>query len=203
MTNVETTSSQTQMASHKYRLLIKGFGGEFMIGSIPMEAAKYWHQRDQEELSAYVDFPDGSEFEPADEAHRLPHWHELDHFAHEHGIEEIHLLTVEDAAGHMVLELDDEALESRGVIKDVEFKERRDINDTEDGIIFSRTREKGYCSYLIETAKPFDINKLCLNRIDVWDYVMISEILYDGVRVEFEEGFDRDYADFEAFITGV
>jgi len=207
MKNVKSTSRDpietTPKTLFTYSLLIKGAGGEFMIGAIPIEAAKYWHDRDEKDLSCYVNSPEGSDLEPAEEEYRLPHWHELDHFGHENGIEEIQSLIVEDAAGNKILELDSAGLETCGMIRDVDFSGRGDIDNTEDGIIFSRTREKGCCVYTIVTDAPFDPAKLVLNRIDMWDYVMISDVLYDGVRVRFDEGFDRDYADFEAFVSGV
>lgn len=190
-----------KIEGNAYRILVKGDGGEFVIGEISDEAFKYWSSRDQDELSAYVANPDGSQFEPKEEAYRLEPWRELGDFVHAYGIESIEQLIVEDAEGNELHNLTNDQVREIGITVHADVNEKRSMDDYKGSVIFTRSREKGYCIYPLTTTEPFDISKLKLTEVDVWDHELVTALSYGEDELEMEEGFGREYADVSVQLT--
>ena len=178
--------------THKYSVMLKGYGGEYSCVPLTAEQAAYWRKKGDDKLAAHLSFK-GEEGDGIPAKYQLPDYREqgqdfvvgLDLDA---GVE----LTVEDE-NRLKLNSDDE-----------DFTERQNFSreigpfggPPEEPVAMYRTVLKGANLYNFTTNKPLDPTLLTLDCAEIsrWGDVIIS-VTYDGEEAELFDPMDREMQD--------
>jgi len=186
-----------------YRVMLSGYGGEIVLGSVPKETYRYFRDNniDVEEYANGWNWDEESEDHPeVPEEHRFVEpgsWHDCDNVAHENGCElsDYNYITVTDENGkeHWQSDLGDLNLIKAGV--NVEESGEflcADRSDRENTVGFiGQSVEKGcFFEGELELTAPFDPAKLTITFCDVEGWCLIGSVSYDGVEIEGYDGYD-------------
>jgi hypothetical protein len=194
-----------------YTLMLSGYGGEIVLGSVPREQYKYFvdNNIDIEEFAWDEDYAtevpeDMQPFEPGS-------WHECDDIAHENGCElsDSNYITVTDENNkqHWQSNLGYGALADAGV--ELDESDEYLCSDREDrantvGFV-GQSIEKG-CFFEGELAltAPFDPAKLAISYMDIEGWSLISSVTYNGVDIEGQDGYSTNGkgSEFKFYDTG-
>lgn len=183
-----------------YNIVMSGYGGEIVLGSIDRKIYNYFKENDIdiEEYAwdySYIednelDIPEDMQpFEPGS-------WHDCDNIAHESGVElsEYNMIYVMDENGKEVwnCSLDADALETAGVTVEC-FSEDlcADRSDRENTVGFiGQSVEKGtFFDGEFELREPFDPSKLTIGYSDIEGWYLIGSVTYNGEDVEGTDGY--------------
>lgn len=197
-----------------YEIMIGGYGGEIVVGTITKEQYEFWQGR--EDLDEHCNDWD-NEIDIPNEMKLVEDgsWYDRDNLAHETGAEfsASNYITVTDKeTGETVWEssLDIESLEKNGVWVDGinvdEYYVRYD--SSAEYAFMAQSVEKG-CFYTgeIETHGKFDPWKLNLSYIDVEGWNLINGVSYASEIVEDTGGYSTtgkglDFKIFEVKNSG-
>jgi hypothetical protein len=194
-----------------YTLMLSGYGGEIVLGSVPREQYQYFvdNEIDLEEFAwdedCATEVPeDMRPFEPGC-------WHECSDVAHESGCElsDSNYITVTDENGeqHWQSNLGHSTLTDAGI--EVDESDEYLCSDREDRVntvgFVGQSTEKG-CFFDGELAltEPFDPAKLAISYSDIEGWSLISGVTYDGVDIEGHDGYSTNGkgSEFKFYDTG-
>ena len=179
-----------------YTLMLSGYGGEIVLGSVPREQYQYFvdNEIDIEEFAWDSDNEAGvpeemQPFEPGS-------WHECDDVAHESGCElcDSNYITVTDENGkeHWQSKLGYSTLTDAGVEVDESDEylcsDRADRENTV-GFVGQSTEKGCFFEGELELTAPFDPAKLAISYSDIEGWSLISGVTYDGVDIEGHDGY--------------
>ncbi len=194
-----------------YTLMLSGYGGEIVLGSVAREQYQYFvnNEIDIEEFAWDCDneaeVPEEMQpFEPGS-------WHECDDVAHESGCElsEYNYITVTDDNGkeHWQCKLGYSELTDAGVEVDESDEylcsDRADRENTV-GFVGQSTEKGCFFEGELELTAPFDPAKLAISYSDIEGWSLISGVTYDGVDIEGHDGYSTrgKGSDFKFYDTG-
>ena len=179
-----------------YKVMLSGYGGEIVLGSIPREQYKYFIDNDID-LEEFANDWDNEMEVPEDMQPFTPgEWHECDDIAHENGCEldGSNYITVIDEHGkeHWQSNLDHSTLVAAGIEVDGSTEECENRADRENtvGFIGQNTEKGTFFDANLELTEPFDPTKLSINFTDVQGWCLINGVTYDGVDIEGHDGYD-------------
>ena len=181
-----------------YTLMLSGYGGEIVLGSVPREQFQYFvdNKIDIEEFA----WNDDHDEVPEDMQPFFPgSWHECDDVAHENGCElsDSNYITVSDETGeqHWQSNLGYGALTDAGI--EVDETDEFLCSDREDrantvGFI-GQSIEKGcFFEGELDLTTPFDPAKLAISYMDVEGWSLINGVTYNGVDIEGHDGYSTN-----------
>jgi hypothetical protein len=194
-----------------YTLMLSGYGGEIVLGSVPREQYQYFvdNNIDIEEFAWDEDYADEvpeemRPFEPGS-------WHECSDVAHESGCElsDSNYITVTDENGkqHWQSDLGHSTLTYAGI--EVDESDEYLCSDRQDrantvGFV-GQSIEKGcFFEGELELTTPFDPAKLAISYSDIEGWSLISGVTYDGVDIEGHDGYSTSGkgSEFKFYDTG-
>lgn len=179
-----------------YTIAVRGSGGEIHLGEISPKAAAYWVNRGSEELSSYIWMPDGNDLEPDDPDLQLGSWNDYC-LIHEYGFDCIDKVIVSDEHKE-VTRVDGSYLADYMVQASIP-----DSSTTEGSsgpFVIARTSEEGTIVFQVTTSEPFNFDRLRFSKVKIQRHTLITNILYNGKPLEWEEYFERNDG-FEAEIV--
>ena len=194
-----------------YRLMLSGYGGEIVLGSVPREQYQYF--RDNEiDIEEYAWDCDNEQSVPEEMQPFTPgEWHSCDDIAHESGCElsDYNYITVTDENGkeHWQCKLGYMDLTDAGVeVDETEESLCSDREDRENTVGFiGQSVEKG-CFFEGELGltAPFDPAKLAINYSDIEGWSIVTSVTYDGEDIEGYDGYDTrgKSSEFKFYDTG-
>ena len=194
-----------------YTLMLSGYGGEIVLGSVPREQYQYF--RDNEiDLEVYAWGFDDEQEVPEEMQPFFPgEWHSCDDIAHESGVElcDSNYITVTDENGkeHWQCKLGYMDLTDAGA--EVDESDEYLCSDREDrkntvGFV-GQSIEKGvFFEGELELTAPFDPAKLFISYTDVEGWSIVNGVTYDGVDIEGSDGYDTrgKGSEFKFYDTG-
>ena len=194
-----------------YRVMLSGYGGEIVLGSVPREQYEYF--RDNEiDIEEYAWDSDNEQEVPEEMQPFEPgSWHECDDVAHENGCElsDYNQITVFDEHGkeHWHSSLDHTKLNDAGVeVDEADEYMCADRSDRENTVGFiGQSVEKGvFFEGELELREPFDPAKLAISYCDIEGWSLITGVTYDGVDLEGYDGYDTrgKSSEFKFYDTG-
>lgn len=194
-----------------YRVMLSGYGGEIVLGSVPRWQYKYFRDNDID-LDEYAWDSDNESEVPEDMQPFAPgEWHSCDDIAHESGVElsEYCYITVTDEHGneHWQSNLGHGTLTDAGIEVDeiAEFlcSDRGDREDTV-GFIGQSTEKGVFFEGDLELTAPFDPAKLKISYVDVEGWCLTAGVEYDGDDIEGHDGYDTrgKGSEFKFYDTG-
>lgn len=194
-----------------YRVMLSGYGGEIVLGSVPREQYQYF--RDNEiDIEEYAWDCDNEQSVPEEMQPFTPgEWHSCDDVAHESGCElsEYNYITVTDENGkdHWECKLGYSELTDAGVeVDETEESLCSDRSDRENTVGFiGQSVEKGvFFEGELNLTAPFDPAKLAINYSDIEGWSIITGVTYDGEDIEGYDGYDTrgKSSEFKFYDTG-
>ena len=194
-----------------YRVMLSGYGGEIVLGSVPREQYEYF--RDNEiDIEEYAWDCDNEQEVPEEMQPFTPgEWHSCDDVAHESGCElsEYNYITVTDENGkeHWQCKLGYSELTDAGVeVDETEESLCSDRADRENTVGFiGQSVEKGcFFEGELNLTAPFDPAKLAINYSDIEGWSLITGVTYDGEDIEGYDGYDTrgKSSEFKFYDTG-
>lgn len=194
-----------------YRVMLSGYGGEIVLGSVPREQYEYF--RDNEiDIEEYAWDSDNEQEVPEEMQPFTPgEWHSCDDVAHESGCElsEYNYITVTDENGkeHWQCKLGYSELTDAGVeVDETEESLCSDRSDRENTVGFiGQSVEKGcFFEGELNLTAPFDPAKLAINYSDIEGWSLITGVTYDGEDIEGYDGYDTrgKSSEFKFYDTG-
>lgn len=194
-----------------YRVMLSGYGGEIVLGSVPREQYEYF--RDNEiDIEEYAWDSDNEQEVPEEMQPFTPgEWHSCDDVAHESGCElsEYNYITVTDENGkeHWQCKLGYSELTDAGVeVDETEESLCSDRADRENTVGFiGQSVEKGcFFEGELNLTAPFDPAKLAINYSDIEGWSLITGVTYDGEDIEGYDGYDTrgKSSEFKFYDTG-
>ena len=194
-----------------YRVMLSGYGGEIVLGSVPREQYEYF--RDNElDIEEYAWDCDNEQEVPEEMQPFTPgEWHSCDDVAHESGCElsEYNYITVTDENGkeHWQCKLGYSELTDAGVeVDETEESLCSDRTDRENTVGFiGQSVEKGvFFEGELNLTAPFDPAKLAINYSDIEGWSLITGVTYDGEDIEGYDGYDTrgKSSEFKFYDTG-
>ena len=194
-----------------YRVMLSGYGGEIVLGSVPREQYEYF--RDNEiDIEEYAWDSDNEQEVPEEMQPFTPgEWHSCDDVAHESGCElsEYNYITVTDENGkeHWQCKLGYSELTDAGVeVDETEESLCSDRADRENTVGFiGQSVEKGcFFEGELNLTAPFDPAKLAINYSDIEGWSLITGVTYDGEDIEGYDGYDSrgKSSEFKFYDTG-
>jgi len=194
-----------------YRVMLSGYGGEIVLGSVPREQYQYF--RDNEiDIEEYAWDCDNEQEVPEEMQPFTPgEWHDCDDVAHESGCElsEYNYITVTDENGkdHWQCKLGYSELTDAGVeVDETEESVCSDRSDRENTVGFiGQSVEKGvFFEGELNLTAPFDPAKLAINYSDIEGWSIITGVTYDGEDIEGYDGYDTrgKSSEFKFYDTG-
>lgn len=192
-----------------YEIMLSGYGGEIVIGSITKEQFEYWSQNEDNLSEHCTDWDNALNVPEELQICRDGSWHECDNLAHECGVEfsSYNYISVNDKeTGETVFEcsLDYEELEKHGVdpegFNTEEFYVRFDSDS--DYAFLAQSGEKG-CFYTgeIEVYGKFDPKKLSFSYVDIEGWPIVNGVSYESIIVDDTGGYSTTgkSLDFKVF----
>ena len=194
-----------------YRVMLSGYGGEIVLGSVPREQYEYF--RDNEiDIEEYAWDCDNEQEVPEEMQPFTPgEWHSCDDVAHESGCElsDYNYITVTDENGkeHWACKLGYSELTDAGVeVDETEESLCSDRSDRENTVGFiGQSVEKGcFFEGELNLTAPFDPAKLAINYSDIEGWSLITGVTYDGEDIEGYDGYDTrgKSSEFKFYDTG-
>ena len=194
-----------------YRVMLSGYGGEIVLGSVPREQYEYF--RDNEiDIEEYAWDSDNEQEVPEEMQPFTPgEWHSCDDVAHESGCElsEYNYITVTDENGkeHWQCKLGYSELTDAGAeVDETEESLCSDRSDRENTVGFiGQSVEKGcFFEGELNLTAPFDPAKLAINYSDIEGWSLITGVTYDGEDIEGYDGYDTrgKSSEFKFYDTG-
>ena len=194
-----------------YRVMLSGYGGEIVLGSVPREQYEYF--RDNEiDIEEYAWDCDNEQEVPEEMQPFTPgEWHSCDDVAHESGCElsDYNYITVTDENGkeHWQCKLGYSELTDAGVeVDETEESLCSDRSDRENTVGFiGQSVEKGcFFEGELNLTAPFDPAKLAINYSDIEGWSLITGVTYDGEDIEGYDGYDTrgKSSEFKFYDTG-
>ena len=194
-----------------YTLMLSGYGGEIVLGSVPREQYQYFVDNDIDIEEFAWDSDNQAEVPEEMQPFEPGSWHECDDIAHESGCElsELNYITVTDELGkqHWQSNLGYATLAEAGVEIDesAEFlcEDRTDRENTV-GFIGQSTEKGVFFEGELELTAPFDPAKLAISYFDIEGWSLIGSVAYDGVDIESQDGYDTrgKGSEFKFYDTG-
>jgi hypothetical protein len=184
-----------KFAPRTYTLMLSGYGGEIVLGSVPREQYQYFvdNKIDIEEFAWNDDHDEVPEemrpFEPGS-------WHECSDVAHESGCElsDSNYITVNDENSNIQWQsnLGHSTLTDAGI--EVDESDEYLCSDRADRVntvgFVGQSIEKGcFFEGELELTAPFDPAKLAISYSDIEGWSLISGVTYDGVDIEGHDGY--------------
>lgn len=194
-----------------YRVMLSGYGGEIVLGSVPRGIYNHFKENDID-IEEYAWDCDNEQEVPEEMQPFTPgEWHDCDDVAHENGVElsEYCYITVTDENGkeHWQSNLGHSTLTDAGIEVD-EFAEFlcSDRNDRENTVGFiGQSTEKGvFFEGELDLKAPFDPAKLKISYVDVEGWCLVTGVEYDGEDIEGYDGYDTrgKGSEFKFYDTG-
>ena len=178
----------------RYEVLLQGYGGEIVIGSITKEQYEFW--KDREDLDEYAYDWDGEMDVPtAMRMFEYGSWHDCDNISHQSGVEfsDMCSVIVVDEEGNEVWSspLSIPALENRGVYVDGINSEEEWVENTDHRYYFlGQNFEKGtFQTYEIETIGKFDPWKLNFSIVNINGWVLVNGVSYESEELDDTGGY--------------
>lgn len=179
-----------------YDIMLSGYGGEIVLGSITKEQYQFWKDRDDFEEHC-TDWDDVGDIPDDIKIVSEGQWHDVDNLAHECGVEwssSNYIVVTDRETGETVFEcnLDSDELEQHGVDPDgfsvEEFYVQWDSNATYG--FLAQSYEKG-CFFTgeVETFGKFDPKKLSFSYIDVEGWQIVNGVSYESIIVDDTGGY--------------
>jgi hypothetical protein len=179
-----------------YEIMLSGYGGEIVCGSISKEQYEFWKERDDFEEHCN-DWDNEMEVPEEMMVVRDGSWHDCDDLAHECGAEfsSLNYVSVVDKkTGETVFEclLDYEELEKHGVDPEgIASEEYYILYDSDaDYAFLGQSVEKGtFFTGEVEVIGKFDPRKLSFSYIDVEGWQIVNGVSYQSEIVEDTGGY--------------
>ena len=194
-----------------YRVMLSGYGGEIVLGSVPRVQYQYF-QDNSIDLEDYANDWDNEMEVPEEMQPFSPgEWHDCDDVAHESGCElsDYNYITVSDEKGkeHWQCKLGYSELADAGVeVDETEESLCSDRSDRENTVGFiGQSVEKGcFFEGELNLTAPFDPAKLAINYSDIEGWSIITGVTYDGEDIEGYDGYDTrgKSSEFKFYDTG-
>ena len=194
-----------------YTLMLSGYGGEIVLGSVPRKQYEYFRDNniDIEEFAG--DWDNESEVPEEMQPFEPGSWHECDDVAHENGCElsDSNYITVSDETGeqHWQSDLGYSTLTDAGVEVDESDEylcsDRADRENTV-GFVGQSTEKGCFFEGELELTAPFDPAKLAISYSDIEGWSLISGVTYNGVDIEGHDGYSTrgKGAEYKFYDTG-
>ena len=187
---------------YKYNFNISRYGGEHIIGTIPLKVAEWWlDNKTADEFEEYIFSHDWNEDKDKlnesipKEFQINEYWHDLDNIEHINGAEyaSSNYLYVYEYKEHLKssnifhtqgkeiaeIPIEDVPIDSTSDPVQELIESKGTLKN--DVIVYGQSFEKGGWDYeTIETDKPFDISKLSVSVTKWDDMQIIDSIIYDG-----------------------
>ena len=179
----------------KANIILSGYGGEIVVGTIDKDKAQYFEDNDID-LDEYATDWDNESGVPEDMQPFTPgEWHDCDDIAHESGVEmsELCYITIVDVNGKDIWQesLDPNHLEEIGVTIDSDETFASDSLSYGDNAFIGQSIEKGtFFDGEILLRAPFDPKKLRICYTDIEGWLLVNSVEYDGEEVEGYDGYD-------------
>lgn len=179
-----------------YEIILSGYGGEIVCGSITKEQYNYW--KDREDFEDHCSDWDNEMEVPEDlQIVRDGSWHDVDDLIHECGAEfsSANWIAVYDKeTQELVFEccLDSEELEKHGVDPEgfaVEEYYIRFDSDAEHAFIGQSVEKGTFFTGEVETIGKFDPKKLSFSYIDIEGWQLINGVSYQSEIVDDTGGY--------------
>jgi hypothetical protein len=194
-----------------YTLMLSGYGGEIVLGSVPREQYQYF--RDNEiDIEEYAWDCDNEQEVPEEMQPFFPgEWHSCDDIAHESGVElcDSNYITVTDENDkeHWKCKLGYADLTDAGA--DVDESDEYLCSDREDrentvGFIGQSTEKGVFFHGEIKLTAPFDPAKLSISYSDIEGWSIVNGVTYDGVDIDGTDGYNTNGkgSEFKFYDTG-
>lgn len=179
----------------KYEIMLHGYGGEFVLGSITKEQYEFW--KDREDLPDFA-YDWDNEIEVPEETKMFDsgNWYECDNLEHINGCEfsELCSVVVYDQDGNEVWSspLSVSALENRGVGVDGMNRDEYyvEYDSTEEYFFSGQNFEKGtFQTYEIEIYGKFDPSRLNFSTNDVNGWEFVDGVSYESIELDDTSGY--------------
>lgn len=194
-----------------YTLMLSGYGGEIVLGSVPREQYQYF--RDNEiDIEEYAWDCDNEQEVPEEMQPFFPgEWHSCDDIAHESGVElcDSNYITVTDENDkeHWKCKLGYMDLTDAGA--EVDESDEYLCSDREDrentvGFVGQSTEKGVFFEGELELTAPFDPAKLSISYSDIEGWSIVNGVTYDGVDIEGTDGYNTNGkgSEFKFYDTG-
>jgi len=180
-----------------YEIMLSGYGGEIVLGSISKEQYDFW--KDREDFEEHCSDWD-NELEVPEEMQivRDGCWHDVDDLNHECGAEfsNLNYITVVDKkTGETVFEspLSSDELEKRGIDPEGfavdEYHVRYDSDA--DYAFLGQSVEKGtFFTGEVEIVGKFDPARLSFSYIDIEGWELVNGVSYESEIIDDTGGYD-------------
>jgi hypothetical protein len=179
-----------------YEIILSGYGGEIVLGSVSKEQYEFW--KDREDFDEHcTDWDNEIEITKDMQIVRDGNWHDVDNLAHEVGAEfsSANYISVYDkATQEMIFEccLDHEELSEKGVDPEGFAVEEYYVQyDSDVSYAFlGQSVEKGtFFTGEFETISKFDPKKLSFSYIDIEGWQIVNGVSYQSVVVDDTGGY--------------
>ena len=194
-----------------YTVMLSGYGGEIVLGSVPREQYEYFRDNEIDIEEFAWDSDNEAEVPEEMQPFEPGSWHECSDVAHESGCElsDYNYITVTDENGkeHWQSELGYSTLTDAGVEVDESYEylcsDRADRENTV-GFVGQSTEKGCFFDGELELTSPFDPAKLAISYSDIEGWSLISGVTYDGVDIEGHDGYSTrgKGSDFKFYDTG-
>lgn len=191
--------------SHRYRIEIRGYGGEYCLGTITKEQYEFWTDNQvmsilkgfdnaEEAFTDYiVDIDEYAHDDSIPESAKFEYyWHEIDEIYHNFGanVHNAWILVHEITNDKEIAVLDEEV--TKLVEKTESVIDYHDYDWPEDAeyLLESISSEKGtFFQGEFETDKPLDLNLFKIHTYEAWnEEEIICNVEYAGEDIENEGG---------------
>jgi hypothetical protein len=179
-----------------YEIILSGYGGEIVLGTVSKEQFEFWQDRDDFEEHCN-DWDNELEIPEDMQVVRDGSWHDVDNLAHECGAEfssANYISIYEKGSQDLVFEccLDHEELSKKGVDPEgfaVEEYYARYDSDAEY-VFLGQSVEKGtFFTGEVEIIGKFDPRKLSFSYIDIEGWQIVNGVSYQSEIVDDTGGY--------------
>ena len=172
---------------YQYKVEIDLYGGEFVVGEIPLSTCDYWIDRGPQDLESHLLLNEARDVPPE---HHLHPWYEQGDLIHTYGpdfsgFSRITVTNLRDSAEKFCFNLDDDLIQENAWV----INEREHPVSEYSGAITCATWEKGIWEYeSIETEEPFALSKLEFFLYFIDETFIVDHLKYDGVKINHCDG---------------
>ena len=197
MSNIKTPKT--------YTIKMHGNGGEVVLGKVPNRIYDYFVENDIDLAEFSNDWQDAqiedSDLHPFDPGA----WFDCDGIAHESGVEmdEANVIEIFDQDGNIIWACNLDAANLEEIGCEVIIGTDIDASDQKEGsvVFYGQQFEKGvFFEGTIELTEPFDVTKLKFLCTEIEGWCVCSDIEYDNVVIDGEEGDIEEDGNYVAFI---
>lgn len=194
-----------------YTVMLSGYGGEIVLGSIPRPIYNFFRENDIDIEEYAWDWDNEAEVPEDMQPFNPGEWHDCDQIAHETGVElsDYCNITVSDENGKEVWscslghsDLEDAGVEVECFAEDLCYD--RDDRENTVGFIGQSVEKGTFFDGPLDLKAPFDPKKLRIVYSEIEGWCLVTSVQYDGEDLDGTDGYSTSgkSSEFKFYDTG-